>query len=176
MGDALKEKYPNLGEDGEAALEKVINKISADKEKEEGGGEKALLETIENDLKEDEMPESPAWSIKVHGDKGLYTVGDATKSYRVTAVRSLIWPGAVTVCQGSKFANIYIGDGLKCGSLVPPKETGEPLAGTSPFLPLVPDKIMEEPTDLTEHAEPNPELDDAESDKGSGDGDGDAGD
>merc|ERR1740138_53129 len=166
--DALKAAYPDLTEAEQEALDKQINKISADKEKEEKGGEAALLEPIETDLKEDEMEASPAWSIKAHGDKGIYGL-DAPKSYRVTAVRSLIWPGAVTVAQGSRFANIYIGDGCKYGGLVPKKESGEPLAGTSPFLPLVPDKIMEEPADRTEHGEPNPELDDAESDKGSGD-------
>jgi radial spoke head protein 4A len=169
--DALKTAYPDLGEDAEAAIDK---QITADKAKEEGADEKGLLESIENDLtflkdENDAAEGSPAWSIKVHGDKGLYDIGGATKSYRVTAVRSLIWPGAVTVCQGSKFANIYIGNGLKCGTLVPKRVTGEPLAGTSPFLPLVPDKIMEEPTDLTEHPEPNPDDADAQSDKGSQD-------
>jgi radial spoke head protein 4A len=167
--EALKAAYPDMGEDKEAVLEKQLKKFDTMKEKEEGGGEKALLESIEGDLKGDSDETSPAWSIKVHGEKGLYTVADATKSYRVTAVRSLIWPGAVTVAQGSRFANVYIGYGLKYGTLVPKKESGEPLAGTTPYLPLLPEAVMEEPTELLEHAEPNPEIQDAASDKGSQD-------
>lgn len=132
--------------------------------------EHGMLEPIEADL-EDLKPEdaegSPAWSIKVYGDQGIYTLGDAQKSYRVTAVRSLIWPGAVTVAQGTRFANLYIGYGLKCGSLVPPqKESGLPLRGTVPILPLAPADIMDEPQDLVEQEEPNPIQDEAASDKG----------
>jgi len=111
---------------------------------------------------------SPAWSIKVFGDKGQYTFNADVKSHRVTAVRSLIWPGAVTVAQGTKFANIYIGNALKCGTLVPNEpETGFPLKGTSPFWPLAPEAVMDEPADLDEHDEPNPQEDDAVSEGGS---------
>merc|ERR1712113_84894 len=99
------------------------------------------------------------------GDQGIYRVGAAEKTYRVTAVKSLIWPGAVTVAQGSKFANIYVGYGLKCGTLVPlNKDTGLQLPHTSPFLPLEPGEIMTEPKDeMNENEEPNPQQEDAES-------------
>lgn len=132
--------------------------------------EHGMLESIEADL-EDIKPEdgdgSPAWSIKVYGDQGIYQLGDAAKSYRVTAIRSLIWPGAITVAQGSRFANLYVGYGLKCGSLVPAqKDSGLPLRGTVPILPLAPADIMDEPQDLVEQEEPNPIQDEAQSDKG----------
>merc|ERR1711972_578338 len=98
------------------------------------------------------LESSPAWSIKVVGDRGVYKFGEDSKSNRVTAVRSLVWPGAVTVAQGTKFANIYIGYGLKCGTLVPSNRTsGLPLDGTSPFMPLAPGDIMDEPKDLEQH-------------------------
>lgn len=148
--------------------EDAVKAISAQIEEEP---EKGMLESIETDL-EDMKPEdgpegSPAWSIKVYGDLGLYTFGDAQKSHRVTAARSLVWPGAVAVAQGARFANLYVGYGLKCGTLVPPqKDSGLPLRGTSPFWPLAPDDIMDEPADIEEQDEPNPQQDEAESDKG----------
>lgn len=150
-----------ISEEEKAAIEA---KIAAE-------GDHPILEGVEQDLEElkgEDAPEgSLAWSIKVCGDQGIYTVNDAPKTYRVTAMKSLIWPGAVTVAQGTKFSNIYVGYGLKCGSLVPPtKDSGEPLKGTSPFYPLVPADIMDEPNDLEEHEEPNPIIDEAESDQG----------
>jgi len=40
---------------------------------------------------------------------------EGTVSYAVNVVRSLRWPGAVTVAKGGKFCNFYIGYGLKKG-------------------------------------------------------------
>merc|ERR1712039_111352 len=157
-----KSTWPDLEPLQELVPEKVIQELTQQQENEPAH---ELLEGIAADL-EELKPEgaetSPAWSIRVYGDQGLYNVGDATKSYRVTAVRSLIWPGAVTVAQGSKFANLYVGNGLKAGGLVPPaKDSDLPLRGTSPYFPLVPDDIMDEPADLEEQEEPNPQQDDA---------------
>lgn len=147
---------------------------------EEGDNVKAILSPIGDDLAElkpDGDEGSIAWSIKVFGDKGIYKMGeqelakkfgDGDKTHQVTAVRSMIWPGATAVSQGTKFANIYIGYGLKCGSLVPANpQSGLPLANTSSFAPLVPDDIMDEPKDLEEQDEPNPLEDDMNSDQGS---------
>lgn len=133
---------------------------------------------------------SPAWSIKTHGDEVKYTFGGdeslATRgtgtrggnrsfhrypsmsqnfcfrSYAVTSVRSLLWPGAVAVARGNSFANLYVGSGTKRGSLVPQGE--QPLSGTCAFTPLVPDDIMEEPDDLQEEPEPNERVQEQESD------------
>jgi len=140
-----------------------------------GDKEPENLASVAADLEEykevlgEEVPGSPAWRIKKFGDQGIYTFpGDAgAKSYRVIALMSRIWPGAITVAQGQKFANLYVGYGLKCGDLLPPDpRTGLPLSGTSPFMPLAPDDIMEEPNDLFENEEPNPQEDEAESDGG----------
>lgn len=162
--EALAEDPKNEGKISEEEKAAIEAKIAAE-------GEHAMLEGIEADLEElkgEDAPEgSLAWSVKVYGDQGLYTVGDAAKTYRVTAVKSLIWPGAAAVAQGTKFANIYVGSAVKCGSLVPPqKESGEALKGTAPFMPLVPGDIMDEPNDLEEHDEPNPIVEEAESDQG----------
>merc|ERR1719253_2522447 len=171
--------WPDLDGLEEGTLsEEVINQVNAKKEAEP---EKGMLEGIGPDLEElkpEDAEGSVAWNIKVYGDKGVYTFPDASKSYRVTAVRSMIWPGAITVAQGSRFANLYIGNGLKCGTLVPPnKESGLPLPGTSAFssgnmmLPLAPEDVMDEPNDMEEQEEPQPAIVEEESDKEENDAD-----
>lgn len=140
--------------------------------RDETDSEKPMLEGIEADLEERKPEESDAegsiaWQIKLHGDKGLYNGGEV--SHRVTSVRSLIWPGSATVAQGKRFANLYVGYGLKCGTLVPGDKLSKlplPLRGACPFDPQEPDEIMEEPNDLEEYEEPNPQDKDAESDQG----------
>mmetsp|Transcript_91211 Transcript_91211/g.162446 ORF Transcript_91211/g.162446 Transcript_91211/m.162446 type:complete len:490 (+) Transcript_91211:51-1520(+) len=160
--------WPNLEDFPEGMLtEEQTAKIT---EQSEAEPEKPLLEALEADLEEvkpEELEGSPAWGIKVYGDEGVYAAGDATKTPRVTAIRSMIWPGAVAVTKGTKFANLYVGYATKCGTLVPPqKDSGLPLRGTMPLMPLAPDDIMDEPQDLEEQEEPNPIQDEAESDKG----------
>jgi len=153
------------------ALEGKITEEQAEELKAQADNEpeKAMLEGIEADLEElkpEEAESGPAWSIKNYGDEGVYSSGDGTKTLRVTAIRSMIWPGAVTVVKGNRFANLYVGYGMKCGTLVgPEKESGLPLRGTMPLMPLAPEDIMDEPADLEEHEEPNPIQDEAESDK-----------
>lgn len=135
---------------------------------------KPILTTIQNDYEElkalagdgAEGGGSLAWSVKVFGDTGIYKFEENNKSNQVTAVRSLAWPGAVTVAQGVRFANIYIGYGMKCGSLLPQRPSGEPLPGTSPFLPLCPDEVMEETGDLELQPEPFPQEDEGAADDG----------
>jgi hypothetical protein len=134
------------------------------------GDPRDLLGGIDSDLSEIAKPEGEednvkAWSFKVFGDKGLYKFAEADRTHQVTAVRSMIWPGATTVAQGTKFANIYIGYAMKCGTLMPPNpQTGlSLLPNTDPFSPLVPDDIMDEPQDLEEQDEPNPGEDDVAS-------------
>jgi len=151
--------------------EEQAKAISAQIEAE--GDPKGILAGVDGDLAE-VKPEGDegnvvAWSYKVFGDKGMYKFGDADKTHQVTAARSMIWPGATTAAQGTKFANIYIGYAMKCGTLLPPNPlTGLPLLpGTEAFSPLVPDDICDEPQDLEEHDEPNPCEDDVESEGGS---------
>lgn len=164
----------STGKSGWPDLEALEGKITEEQAEElkalaENEPEKAMLEGIETDLEElkpEEAESGPAWSIKNYGDEGVYSSGDGTKTLRVTAIRSMIWPGAVTVVKGTRFANLYVGYGMKCGTLVgPEKESGLPLRGTMPLMPLAPEDIMDEPGDLEEHEEPNPIQDEQESDK-----------
>jgi len=123
-------------------------------------------------LTPEEDPAHRAWSVKVCGDKGEY--GADSISHRVVAVKSRTWPGAVAVAQadairGKKFANLYVGYGLKCGTLVPSHPpSGLPVINTCPIMPLEPDEVQEMyeknaiPQD--EANEPNPQEVEQESD------------
>lgn len=176
--------WPDLSELDAARGDGLLTgKIKEKVDKEMDGWQKALerdsdapdvLGPIAEDLAErkDENGEdvTPGWSFKTCGDKGKY-FNDKEEEvvHRVSAVKSLIWPGAITVSQGKKFANLYVGYGLKCGTLIPgDKTSGLPLpySGTCPFTPLVPADVMEEPEDLKEEEEPNPMEKDAESQGG----------
>merc|ERR1719460_2692242 len=60
------------------------------------------------------------WVFKQYGDTSLYknTSADPAaqpKSNAVTCIRSLTWPGAVSVAQGSNMIQLYVGYGLAAG-------------------------------------------------------------
>jgi hypothetical protein len=57
-------------------------------------------------------------------------------------IKSLRWPGAVTVAQNGKFSNIYVGHGLKRGDMS--------------FNPIEPPDVMKDPVDQLEQPEPTP--------------------
>lgn len=150
---------------GEEALQALQERIEKDPEK-------GMLEPISGDLEEvkpEDAEGSPAWAIKVFGDQTVYDLGGNSKSYAVTAVRSLLWPGAVTVAQGKRFANLYVGYATKCGQLVPPLKDSigglVPVRSTLALLPVAPEDIQDEPEDLEEQEAPA-QQDDAVSDKG----------
>jgi radial spoke head protein 4A len=116
---------------------------------------------------------SKDWVIKKCGDQGVYQFEEGPpKSYVCTVVKSRRWPGAVTVAQGSKWANLYIGYGFKACSA-----TNEELvelkmsANAFPFTTAngknscAPADIMDEPADHEEQPEPNPQDDDEASDR-----------
>merc|ERR1712072_254723 len=86
-----------------------------------------------------------AWISKLAGDSQQYTKAEANVSYAVNVIKSIRWPGAVTVCKGGKFTNVYIGYGVK---RVDPS-----------FNPTVPPKVDKEPLDPEEMPEPNPDKD-----------------
>ena len=59
-----------------------------------------------------------AWISKIVGDNQPFNQippKEGTVSYGVNVLRSLRWPGAVTVSKGGKFTSIYVGYGLKRG-------------------------------------------------------------
>jgi radial spoke head protein 4A len=86
-----------------------------------------------------------AWISKVLGDTQPYNnlpPKEGTSSYAVNVIKSLRWPGAVTVAQGGKFASIYVGYGIKKGDTC--------------FNPIEPPEIQRDPVDHVEQPEPTP--------------------
>ena len=85
-----------------------------------------------------------AWISKVVGDTQQYNkqVGEGTQSYAVNMIKSLRWPGSVTVAKGGKFTSIYVGWGLK--------------KGESSYQPIEPPEVQVDPDDQAEMPEPNP--------------------
>jgi len=59
------------------------------------------------------------WTFKLAGDTQKYTAadGDGEISYAAMVIRSMQWPGAVTVSQNGRYQNIYFGYGLKHGDV-----------------------------------------------------------
>ena len=59
-----------------------------------------------------------AWTSKIVGDNQPFNQippKEGTVSYGVNVIRSIRWPGAVTVSKGGKFTSIYVGYGMKRG-------------------------------------------------------------
>jgi radial spoke head protein 4A len=86
-----------------------------------------------------------AWLSKIVGDIQPYNQlppKEGTVSYAVNVLKSLRWPGALTVSQSGKFANIYVGHGLKRGDVS--------------FNPTEPPEVQKDPVDLMEQPEPTP--------------------
>ena len=90
----------------------------------------------------DTKPEQPAWLVRVCGDTQQYRVGEGTKVYATVCLKSLRWPGAVTVSKSGKFCSIYVGDGLKFGGLS--------------YFPVEPPEVQGDPVDQIEMPEPTP--------------------
>ena len=73
-----------------------------------------------------------SWLVRVCGDTQQYKVGEGTKIYAVVMIKSLRWPGSVTVAKGGKFCSLYVGDGVKYGGpsyfpTEPPEVQSDPL-------------------------------------------------
>ena len=84
------------------------------------------------------------WKIKVVGDQIMHNRpnGDPL-THAVVLVKNTRWPGTLTVWKEEKFANIYVGYGIKA--------IGEN------YFPTQLAKIDKDPADLEEQKEPNPE-------------------
>ena len=87
-----------------------------------------------------------SWTSRVCGDTQQYNQiapgKEGTTTYAVNVIRSLRWPGAVTVAKGGKFHNVYIGYGMK--------------QGDSSFNPTEPPEVQADPQDMIENPEPTP--------------------
>ena len=88
--------------------------------------------------------EQPVWLSKVVGDTQLYAEGGEGEnvSYAVNVIKSLRWPGAITVAKGGKCTSIYVGYGLK--------------KGDPSYNPIEPPAVQEDPDEEAEMPEPNP--------------------
>ena len=83
-----------------------------------------------------------AWVSQIVGDPQPYAQlppKEGTTTYSVNVLKSLRWPGAVTVAQGGKFASVYIGYGIKRGDVC--------------FNPTEPPEIQKDPIDQLEQPE-----------------------
>lgn len=91
-----------------------------------------------------ETPQA-AWLSKVSGDQQQYKElgGEGNKGYAVNVIKSLRWPGALTVAKGGEYTSIYIGDGLK--------------KAESSFNPIEPPEVQRDPYGLDENPEPTPQ-------------------
>jgi radial spoke head protein 4A len=61
-----------------------------------------------------------------------------TISNAVVAVKSMVWPGAVTVCRDQEFVSVYMGYGHKVGT----------------YFPVAPPAVLDEPEDFEDGPEP----------------------
>lgn len=89
------------------------------------------------------------WVFKQFGDTSLYNSGSSDASAKprsnaVTCVRSLTWPGAVTVAQNSNMVQLYVGYGLA--------------AKQPDFFPHGLPDVQDEPEDPGEQVEPQGSL------------------
>lgn len=85
----------------------------------------------------------PPWTFHTLGDTQKYNgADDGELQYAAVAIKSIHWPGATTICQNGKYANIYMGYGLKFGGVC--------------FNPTKPDFINDDPDNKAEKPEPTP--------------------
>ena len=84
------------------------------------------------------------WKVKVVGDQMIHNRANGDPiTHAVVLVRNTRWPGTLCVWKEEKFANIYVGFGVK--------------AIDSPYTPTQIGTVDKDPNDTVEHAEPNPD-------------------
>ena len=92
-----------------------------------------------------------AWISKIVGDSQQYNQipnpfrkekSEGPITYAVNVIKSLRWPGSITIAKGGKFTNIYIGNCQK--------------RADSSFNPTEPPEVQRDPVDSTEQPEPTP--------------------
>jgi radial spoke head protein 4A len=79
------------------------------------------------------------------GDTQQYNLAppkEGTTSYAVNVIKSLRWPGALTVAKGGKFCNFYLGYGMK--------------KGDSSYQPTEPPEVQRDPEEQEHMPEPTP--------------------
>lgn len=90
--------------------------------------------------------EQPCWISKVVGDTQQYADANGGEgenvSFAVNVIKSLRWPGAVTVSKGGKCTSVYVGHGMK--------------RGDPSYNPIEPPPVQDDPEEEEEKPEPNP--------------------
>ena len=81
-----------------------------------------------------------SWSSTVCGDLTSYKAGEASVTYAVNVLRSLRWPGSVTVAKSGQYCSIYVGDCVKNGDTC--------------FSPTDPPAVQSDPSQQPDHEEP----------------------
>lgn len=122
-----------LGMD-EEALQEFMDKLAEDDKTEE------RFKAINENSK---VKGQEAWTSQVCGDLQPYNKanGDGTISYAINVIRSVRWPGAVTLSKNGKYFFIYVGDGIK--------------RGADFFSPTEPPEVFADPREPIEEPEPN---------------------
>jgi len=91
-------------------------------------------------------PLKETWKLRTYGEPQVYSTynkdEEGTTTYQVVALKSQVWPGAMTVASAKNAVTIYLGYGHKALSF--------------PIQPLQPQDVQDEPDDIDEHFEPNP--------------------
>lgn len=86
------------------------------------------------------------WLVRTYGDQQVFNMTDKdegkTAIYGCVVLKSLTWPGSLTVAQGNTWAHLYVGYGFKSGSL--------------PLNPMAPNDVMGDLDEQDEQYEPNP--------------------
>lgn len=58
-----------------------------------------------------------SWTTKMVGHLQQYAAEEGTMNYACCEIRSLRWKGAITITQSGRWANLYVGYGLKAGDV-----------------------------------------------------------
>lgn len=142
---------PEVPEDEEIEPEELLKQIEAKDPYE------TRLKPIEKD--QDVEKGVPAWIIRTHGDNERQpTLTGQSQHSGIVVVKSLRWPGSITLWKGQNWHQIYVGNGHKYEA--------------KSYFPVVPPTVPEDPEDLEEQPEPNPsEEPPKEPKEGEGEGD-----
>lgn len=124
---------PEDGEFGELEPEEIV-KLQDKRDPPE-----ARLKPLTEDASQ--SGEDAAWTIRLYGDQTPTPGVKGSNHHGVVAVRSTVWPGALTCWKSTGYIQIYIGDGLKNESKT--------------YYPVFPPQIPSDPEDLPEVSEPN---------------------
>lgn len=152
----LAEEQPDMGTDALKSLEawchykpiihdggmckKQVDPNAAEEDAGDGAEEIPPFRILTEDQAMDKVP--GAWISRVSGDTQQYKTEAGAFSYAVNVIRSLRWPGALTVSKGGEYCCLYVGDGLK--------------KGDPSFNPTEPPEVMSDPIGQGEEPEPTP--------------------